>query len=266
MGSMVTGVGERLSRSLREVIGAIPGVEHKPTALANRLGMSRVILSRLLGAVTREDSFEVLQRVPGPESLRRLTTAARGCGVEESKVRLAEGAIDEFAALIREEFGTRGSLHAAVSTRRPELEKRFGVASRYQVYKGMRAILGVEAETWLNCMIFTPTPGDEELVTVTSIDGPLGLRRLRPDIQVHITCGSPSGGDLAVTTGPVTLEEFYTHRAADVETLKEGPRLVHRLVDGRLGRRAVVDMLGLGFNPSASRRYSAPVARALFTF
>lgn len=258
LGSMVARVGDRLARTLREVIRAIPGGEPKPTAMAKRLGMSRVILSRLLGAVTREDSFEVLQRVPGPESLRRLTTEARKLGVSEGLVRSAEEAIDDFGRLIREEFGTRGALHAAVSPRKPELERRFGVASRYQVFKGMRAIMGVEAETWLNCMIFTPTAGDEESVTVTSIDGPLGLRRLRPDIAVHITCGSPTGKDLSVTTGPVTLEEFYENRAARVETKKEGSKLVHRLVDDQLGRRSAVDMLGLAYTPGGSRRYSAP--------
>lgn len=258
-------IGSELGRSLRDLLGSIPTLEEgevsKPTALARRLGINRVIVSRLLSAIAREEPYEVLLQAPGPESLRTVTAAAAGLGAPKVHVEGANAAIERFSALIRDQFGTRGALNAAISPRSAALAQRFEHASRYQVYKGMRQILGVDAETWLTSMIFVPSPEDEDAIAVTTIHGALGMRRLRPDVNVYFTFGPPFASR-EETAGPmkcpVGLEAYCTHRPAELESHVAGGQLVHRLMHDRLGRRAAVDMLAVSHDPRGSRRYASP--------
>lgn len=254
-------LARELERSLRALLQAIPGGPHKPTSLARRVGMNRVLASKLLNAIARDDPFEVLQHIPGPESLRVVTDAAARMGVAEPQVDRANQAIEQFARLIREQFGTRSALNAAISPQTAGLQQHFEHASRYQVFEGMRRILGVEADTWLTCMMFTPVASDEEALAVTTIHGALGMRRLRPDVDVHFTFGAPNqelGDSRDLSSSPIVLDEFCTHKPATLDSRITRGQLVHRLVDDALGRQAVLDMLAVSHNARGSRRYATP--------
>lgn len=253
-------LGDELGRSLRALVEAIPGGPHTPTPLSRQLGMSRVITSRLLNAVARPDPFDVLQQVPGPESLRVLVEAATGLGAPDELVVEATQAIDRFADLIRKDFGTRGALNAAISPHRPELRLRFELSSRYQVFKGMKEVRGVEAETWLTSMIFAPA-ADKGLISVTTIHGALGMRRLRADVDVYFTFGPPHHAhdeQPDISRSPVDLQEYYTHEPAPLVTSMTGSQLIHRLAHDRLGRDSIVDMLAVSHNARGSLRYATP--------
>ncbi len=259
LGERVRPVGVELIGAMGVLLGAIPGSPHRPTDLSRRLGLSRVILSRVLGAIDCGDPIEALERFPGPDSLRSLVVAAgEGGGAPSSVLVRADAAIDRFAELIREDFGTRGALTAAISAQRPELQQRLVLSGRYQVYQGMRQILGVEADTWLTSMMFVPSADDDEMLEVTSIHGALGMRRLRPDVGVHFTFGAPGHAEDPgnLSSGPVDLREFYEHDPAGIESFVSGGQLVHRLADDRLGRHATVDMLAVSHNARGSRRYA----------
>lgn len=252
-------LGLELSRTLRRVLEEIPGQPHMPTPLARRLLMSRVIVSKLLNALVRNDPFEVLEQLPGPESLRVLLHGARQLGVAGAADE-ADRVVERFAAVIRDDFGTRGALNAAISSSRPGLQLRFEHASRYQVFKGMRQILGVEADVWLTSMMFAPSRSDASMVEVTTIHGALGLRRLRPGVGVYFTFGAPraaSGDAKELSETPVDLSEFCVHEPALLETSVSGGQLVHRLTHDRLGRHALVDMLAVSHNGRGSRRYAS---------
>ena len=253
-------LGREIRQALVALIDSIPGGPHRPTPLARRAGMNRVIASKLLNAIAREDPYEVLQHLPGPDSLRVLTRAAAGLDVPDARIEEADASIERFAALIRR-FGTRGALNAAISPRSTDLQRQFEHSSRYHVYRGMRQILGVEAETWLTSMLFVPNPEDPEALAVTTIHGALGMRRLRPDVSVYFTFGPPRRVEEdahAPSRSPIALEEFYTHAPAALETHESGGQLVHRLATDTLGRRAVVDMLAVSHDARGSRRYAAP--------
>jgi len=254
-------LGNELGAALRELIDALPGAPHTPTPLARRLGMSRVITSKLLNSIARTDPVDLIQQVPGPESLRTLTVAAAELHAPEALVSNANQAIDRFATLIRQDFGTRGALNAAISTDRPDLQLRFELASRYHVHKGMTEILGVEAEAWLTCMFFAPAPNDEQSIAVTTIHGGIGIRRLRPDVNVYFTFGPPHhppGVEPDPLQSPVGLQEFYANDPAPFETYTSGNQLVHRLAHDRLGRKSIVDMIAVSHNAKGARRYATP--------
>lgn len=254
-----------LADAMRALVDAIPGGPHRPTALGEQLGLSRVTVSKLLGALQRPSLVEVLEAIPGPESLRTAAEASRGLGVDPAIVDDALGAIDGFGALIRDRFGTRAALHAAIGGRSSELRPRIEQAGRADVFKGMRQVLGAEANAWLTAMIFAPAP-DGETVEVTTIHGALGLRRLRPDTPIFFTFGPPGpqqgspDGERDLSASPVSLQEFYANDPATLESSIVGGQLRHRLVQDRLGKDAVVDMLAVSHNPRGSRRYAPPEA------
>ncbi len=254
-------LGNELADAYRRLLAAIPGAPHTPTALARQLGLSRVIVSKLVNALARSDPYEILDQVPGPESLRAITRAAAEFGLARDLIAPADRAVDAFATRIRDDFGTRSALSAAVTTQSPQSRFRFERASRYQVFLGLRQILGVEAKTWLTSMMFVPAPDDPARLAVTTIHGALAMRRLRPDVNVYFTFGPPPQATPEqhdVSRPPIELREFYTHPPAPLESQLIGGQLVHRLAHNRLGRRAAVDMLAVGHDARGSQRYATP--------
>ncbi|MCA9312478.1 MAG: hypothetical protein KDA21_14790 [Phycisphaerales bacterium] len=254
-------VAEGLGDALRDLVDAIPGQPHKPTSLARRVGMNRVTASKLLNGIGRDDPFEVLQQIPGPESLRSLTDAARHMDVPPGIVEQAARHIDDFAELIRAQFGTRDALNAAISSASESLLKRFHEGSRYDIFKGIRQLRGVEANTWLTSMIFSPAFDDDNAVAVTTIHGALGMRRLRPDVGVYFIFGKPyhaPGDEPDPSQSPVALHEFYENDPAPLVTELSGGKLIHRLTHDELGKQAIVDMLAVSHSPKGSGRYAPP--------
>lgn len=255
-------LGRDLARAFSAVVESVPGGPHRPTTLARRLEMSRVIVSRLLNAIVREDPREVLEHVPGPESLRVVTRLARRAGASAAAVDEASEVVERFARVIREDFGTRSAFNAAIAAR----EGGTGPvkAGRYQVFMGMRQILGVEAETWLTSMLFAPSRKDPSQLETTTIHGALGMRVLRPDARVQFVFGPPvapavgAGEESPLSEGRVDLREFCRNEPAPLATRLMGGQLVHRLVHRRVGRNSTVDMLAVSHNARGARRYAAP--------
>ncbi|MDX2148751.1 MAG: hypothetical protein SFZ23_14655 [Planctomycetota bacterium] len=253
-------IGRSLRSAMQLVLRAIPDSPYRPTPLAQRLGLSRVTISKLLSALDRHSPLEMLERIPGPDSLRAVATGAGALGVNPELVGSARQAIDEFAALIRDHFGTRASLQAAIGSTSGSLRARVDFAGRADVFRGMRQVLGVEAETWLTCMFFVPGV-EEDTIAVTTIHGALGLRRLKPESPVYFTFGAPYAEPGKDPTGsPISLQEFYTHEPAKVRTTSAGGQVRHQLIHDRLGKNAVADMLAVSHDPRGSRRYRTPEA------
>ncbi|MCC5785804.1 MAG: hypothetical protein JJU33_03780 [Phycisphaerales bacterium] len=259
--SDLASIATTLGGTLTAVIDAIPGGPHRPTPLARKLGISRVTASKMLNALARPNPYEMLQDIPGPESLRAVTAAAPDLGADASLVREAEDAIDRFAQVIRRQFGTRAALNAAISPRSANLQARVEQSSRYEVFKGMRQIMGVEAETWLTSMIFAPSPADPMAMSITTIHGAMRLRRLRPDVPIYFTFGPPKQHNAQspeLPSSPFELNEFCTNTPATMETEVAAGQLVHRLAHDKLGKEAVVDMLAASHNPRGAPRYASP--------
>jgi len=254
-------IGSELRAALRELIEVIPDGPHSPSRVARKLGMNRVIASKLLNALAREDVNEMLQQIPGPESLRGMARAAAELGVPARTSENANRAIETFARLIRDDFGTRGALHAAISPQGAQVRQKVELASRYQIFQGIRELLGVETDACLTCMILAPSPDDPETISNTSIHGAIGMRRLRPDINLHLNFGPPKRAPedkRQLLQAPVDLSDLYMHDAAPTETRISGGQLVHRLLQENVGRHASMDMLLVDHDTRGSRRYATP--------
>ncbi len=254
--SIVT-VGEALRVSFSKLLDAIAG-DPGPTALSRQLGVNRVIVSKLVNALQRHDPLAVMQHIPGPNSLRNLVAGAESIVQERAIITNANDATDRFADLIRVRFGTRGALDAAISAKSEHLLKRYEEASRYDVFNGMRHVLGVQAETWLTAMLFSPSEENDRALSITTLHGALAMRRLRLDTQVRFTFGPPysvPGAHGEPVAKPIVLDEFCENQPAKLETERIGGQLHHRLVSDTLGKDSAVDMLVVSHLPNGSRRY-----------
>lgn len=261
----ISDCAQQLQAAFQDLIDTLSELDQGPSALGRRLGVNRVIVSRLLNAVKRPDPLEALQNLPGPDSLRAVVAGARDtASVSEAAINRATDCVDRFQSLIRDRFGTRSALDAAISDDSATLRQRFEENARYEIYNGMRRVLGVEGDTWLTSMIFSPPDGDdpeEDAIAVTTLHGVLGMRRLRAEAPVVFTFGPPyrsPDADPDPLASPIALQDLYTNAPAPLETTVAGGQLVHRLAPGPLGKSAVADMLAVSHAPRGSRRYATP--------
>jgi hypothetical protein len=245
--------------ALHRLIDAIPGQWPRPTALARSININRVILSRLLNAMKSEQPLEMLQKLPGPESLRAIIDGiASQYDVPQRTIHNALHHVDRFDALIRQ-FGTRSALDAAISHTSHSFMARYEESARYGIYNGMRHIMGIEGDTWLMAMIFSPSEHPES-ISVTTVHGAIAMRLLRPDVPVRFTFGPPYKGHGIgedPVEGDLNLEQFYANTPASLETERCGGQVVHRLVNAGLGKDNVVDMLAMAHNPRGAARYAS---------
>jgi hypothetical protein len=119
--------GDDLLRSLTALMDTIPGKPQGPQALADTLGIDKVLASRMLKAVRAADPIAALHRMPGPEPLRRVVNAAGTLGAPAELIASASAAVADFEQLIRQEFGDRGSLDAIVSGWIPQARREFEI-------------------------------------------------------------------------------------------------------------------------------------------
>jgi hypothetical protein len=250
-------LSEQLRSSLFRVLRGVPGCSMRPTDLSRSLDVSRVMVSRIISAISKENKIETLTSIPGPETLRSVVRSAQSSGVESEDIQPAMKVIDLFDDLIREQFGTRAALNAALSVEHADTRDRFEQSSRYQVFKGMSQVMGVESKIWLTCMMLTPSKTDEHLIDITTIHGTSGLRRLRPDMPVLLSYGTPPRHQSAERKSlnlDLDLTQFFTHTPAPLTVIEESGQVVNTFAPKIEGKDAVYDMLASVHIPGGSSR------------
>ncbi len=257
--SVAVDVAADLRNSMRALFDGLPGSPSRPTEISRLIGVSRVMVSRTASSIKKETPIETLTSIPGPESLRSMVTGALELGVPKETSQIALEAIDGFDRLIRQHFGTRSALNAALSTQNAEALERFEQASRYEVFKGMGKVLGVEAETWLNSMTLVPNADDPASVDVTSVHGMVGLHRLRPDMPIHLSFGLPPMlATEAQETNHIELDlsPYYQNKPTPIESNHLNGQLIHSLAAMDTDKSAKYDMLAVSHSPKMSYRYA----------
>jgi hypothetical protein len=257
----ISSVGQRLAESIERLLITLGEQQHRPTDLCRTLGVNKDLASKLLIALGKRDPLAVAYFMPGPEALRKLVTAALRAGdaVPRETTAALESAIAEFESLLRRETGGRAEFDALVSSWLPEARQRFEAASRQAAYKGMSGIKGVSTE--INALTYLLHPAMEKsdaamgLIDVVTIDGYLGLRRLRAGTPIHVTSGrlSPPGtgqqnvftleGDPVDALSANTLLAPFCSQPTPRLELHRVENVVHTLVAGDLvGLASAVDL------------------------
>lgn len=256
-------VGRVLTHALREVAQAPSVRKSGASALSTRLGFSRVLISRILNALKCETPLESMQRLPGPATLRAFVEAMGRDGVAAARVETALAAIRRFDALIRDDFGTRGKLNAAICAHAPSMVRRQELESRQRVFTGMRELRGGEADAWVATHMLAPDRDDPSRLNARILQGFVGLRQLRPDIAVHfdfMPAETPSGTMDAADRSD-GLEEFYANPPAPLVRSEIAGRAVSRLAPGRIGKDSACDMLSLNRLQGALPRFARSPGR-----
>lgn len=253
-------VGHQLKTSLDRVLRDIDDCSMRPTDIARTLDVSRVMVSRLLSAIRKPDPVETLARIPGPETLRSIVRAAAQSGVDDKVANEALSLIDAFDLLIRDKYGTRAALNAALSDTNDQTREKFEQSSRYQVFKGMSQIVGAQSSLWVTCMMLTQNPDNPDGIDISTIHGTSGLRRLRPDSQVRFVYGippeykdrrqSPRRADADIST-------FMVHEPAPLQVEEENGQIINIFSPELGGKDALYDMFSEVFIPNGSNRYAS---------
>ncbi len=256
--------GEELLAALRGVLDAIPGSPRGPQALATRLGIDKVLASRILAAVRSADPLFVVHRAPGPEPLRRTVSAIAREGVDAALVLRAERAVDDFERLIRDEIGDRQSLEAIVSAWVPEARREFELRRKQSAFKALSHLRGAMVNALTATVFLAPSADDPERLDVVWVNGLIGLLRLRPSAAVKLA--TRRFGPEPRQRQPLTLDrepierlshvlgEFSSSPLPPFEVVRAGDT-VHYVLGGEgYGPRSAVDLVMAEVNLSEMRR------------
>lgn len=269
--------GERLLAGLGRAVESVPDSRLGPQALAKRLGLDKVLASRLLKTVRSADPLAAIHRAPGPEPLRRVVRALVKAGVDPQVIADAVSAIEGFEQLIRDDVGDRSSLDAIVSAWVPEARKEFELRRKQSAFKAISQLKGTQADTLMASVFLHPTEGGQHL-DVVWISGLFGLHRLRPGAGVKFAtrrmATSKGGraprtleGQRVESQSELMLAEFCSTPTPQLEVHEVGEEVRYTLRDNGFGPRSATDLVFAETNTGEVARYAKPgVNRKTFVF
>jgi len=269
--------GERLLAGLSRAVESVPDSRLGPQALAKRLGLDKVLASRLLKTVRSGDPLAAIHRAPGPEPLRRVVRALLKAGVDAQLIAEAGSAIEEFEQLIRDDVGDRSSLDAIVSAWVPEARKEFELRRKQSAFKAVSQLKGTQADTLMASVFLHPTEDGRHL-DVVWINGLFGLHRLRPSAGVKFATRriaaskdgrAPSSleGQRVESQAELMLPEFCSTPTPGLDVQRAGEAMVYTLRDNGFGPRSATDVVFAEANRGEVARYAKPgVNRKTFVF
>lgn len=269
--------GERLLAGLSRAVDSVPDSRVGPQALARRLGLDKVLASRVLKTVRSGDPLAAIHRAPGPEPLRRVLRAMSKAGVDDAVIDEAVGAIEGFERLIRDDVGDRSSLDAIVSAWVPEARREFELRRKQSAFKAISQLNGTQAETLMASVFLHPTDDGTHL-DVVWINGLFGLHRLRPGASVRFATrrlSHPEPGRAAFTLdgqqvesqADLMLDEFCSTPTPGLGIHRVGDSILYTLQDNGFGPRSATDLVFAEANRGEVKRYAKPgVRRKTFVF
>lgn len=260
--------GESLLHSLSALLGAVPGNPQGPQALATRLGVDKVLASRLLKAVRATDPIAALHRMPGPEPLRRVVAAAEQLGAQPALIQSATRAVESFEQLIRNDFGDRGSLDAIVSGWIPEARREFEIRRKQAAFRAMSQLRCVEADALMASVFLYPS-ADGNNLDVVWLNGLKGVRRLRPGAVVKLATRklTPSlidrqphtlAGSRVEDLRGLLLADFCTAPLPQLNVHHNETVVHYSLASETFGPGSAVDLYFAEVNYAEINRYAKP--------
>ncbi len=258
-------VGNILTSAVREVAVAIPGGPHGPVEMARRLGIDKVLASRVLKVARDSDPVAALHHAPGPEPMRRFVKAARKRGVPDNLAQEADQAVLAFEQLIREVAGDRSSFDAMLSAWLPEARAAIEVRRRQSAFRAISQLKGVEARLSGATVILHPS-ADGKNLDVVWLFALLGLKRLRPGACVkfasrrfttdaNVRLPRTLSGEAVDSIQGLRLDQFCSVAAPDLEVVRAGDVVHYTLADHGFGSRSACDLIFVEVNRAEMARY-----------
>jgi len=260
----ITRIGNDLSRTIGTVVTEVD--ETGPVALARRLGLDKVLTSRVLRALRNKDAMAVINLSPGPEPLRRLLRAAARAGVGAELIAEAEQAVEAFDTLIRRDVGGRSALDSIISAWLPEARADFELRRKKAAFKAMSQLKGVMARSHILTFMLAPSE-DGVSIDYVWLFGLTGLQRLRPGAPVHFASTRvskqkvPPREALSLDGHPLDrtdqglLEPFCSAPTPQLNVSGVGDTVHYALPDHGFGPESAIDIVCANLNRKARKRY-----------
>jgi hypothetical protein len=172
-----------LQAALGAAVEALPEYPRRAPDLVRQLGLERNLAWKLFRLVNERDVFVAARFVPGPASIESFIAAAAGAGVGAALLEKVSQAAADYAGVVRLHAGDRASADIMLGVRTGEAGE---LALRRNAFRSMSYLAGVQAEAQLQTFIFAPSPGEIDKIDGVSLNGFVGLTRVRPDAPVVI--------------------------------------------------------------------------------
>lgn len=263
--------GETLLQGLSRAVAAVPDSRVGPQALARKLGVDKVLASRVLKTVRSGDPLAAIHRSPGPVPLRRVIRAIKDSGVDAGITQEAADAVARFERLIIDEVGDRSSLDAVLSAWVPEARKEFELRRKQSAFKAMSHLKGAQADTLMATVFIAPSER-AGFLDIVWLNGLFGLHRLRPGAGVkfatrRIAAGQEDRNPLALdgqrvaTHADLLLREFCSKPEAQLDVCTVNDAVLYTLRENGFGPQSATDIVFAEANRGEVIRYAQPGER-----
>lgn len=253
---------------MEALVGSVAVSGAGPVALAQALGLDKVLASRVLKALRQQDAVAALYFMPGPEPLRTLAKAAERRGVPGGLVAAARAAVDDFERLIDVHVGDRSLLDSILSAWIPDARAEFELRRKQAAFKALSQLKGVQADIVLATCLLAPSE-DPALMDVVWVHGLTRLHRVRPGVVVKIASrrmsAEPStrraqtlSGEAIDDASPPLVPEFCSRPTPEVHVHRVKDSLFYTLGGDGFGAGSAVDMMFVEVNRSELKRPVIP--------
>ncbi|MCC6321238.1 MAG: hypothetical protein IT438_07365 [Phycisphaerales bacterium] len=250
-------MGSALLRSINALVNSVAMSGSGPVALAQALGLDKVLASRVLKAVRQQDAVASMFFMPGPEPLRALVKAADRRGSPRRTVEAATAAIAEFERLIDVQIGDRSLLDSILSAWIPDARAEFELRRKQAAFKALSQLRGVQADAVMaTCVLAASDPraGGAGLMDVTWVHGLTGLHRVRPGVVVKIASrrmsSEPSArkaqrldGRVIDDDSPPLVDEFCSTPRPEMHVHRVKDSMFYLLGGDGFGAGSAVDVM-----------------------
>jgi hypothetical protein len=152
----IRSVGSKLRRNLEPLLGAVGA--SRPAQISRAYGLDISLTSRLVRGLNDPDPLVTLRRIPSPEGLRMLLSAAQRAGVASDSLAAAERSIADLEGLIGEFGRGRAALDAVIDGWSPKGREEAERAGRHAIFKATSQVLGYSTGTMAQMRALAPNP------------------------------------------------------------------------------------------------------------
>ena len=257
-----------LRQTFMNVLSELPGAPLRSLELARLLNVNKTLASRIGQALRTPDPLACAHRMPGPEALRILLSAAAKKGVAKSAIAAAEGVVGDFDQLLRLDFENRDGLDAFISHSLPSARAKYEFANKQAMFKAAANLKGVYADIHMSAFLIHPgaTPDRYDYVLLAGL---LGLRRLRPEATAHISnehlteSEEPRSrltidGDTVEGMHGLLLDRFCSTPTPQIVVKRLGRGVDYVLADNGVGPNSAQDLVFAEAARGLYNRYQMP--------
>jgi len=208
-----------------------------------------------MSALSSDEPLAVMYALPGPVPLRLFLTAAADHGTSTSSIDLARRSVDEFDALLSEYFEDRSELDALLGTSIRDARRRSEAAAKQAMFRGAVGIKGVSCEAACVGFMIHPSPTQSGWCDTLMVGGMIGLRRLRPGVNIEYTSDLAESDHVRAPLGRTPdgdslLREFCSPQRLPIESIVESRRVRYRLTGDAVGLRSAINLMLAEYYPA----------------